>query len=311
MDQPSAVKIEPGYIKQQGPLTLEAMDGYWRGSFQAMASPCEIFMEVEEEELAWRLLHCAADEARRIEAKFSRYRDDNIVHQINNSHGRTIEVDGEVAQLLNFAQLCWELSDGLFDITSGVLRRVWRFDGGSTIPDSTTIEALLPLVGWRHVDWSPPYLTLPEGMEIDFGGIGKEYAVDRVLLQLQQQTDTGLLVNFGGDINTNGRRGGDGIWSIGIEDPGRLNSASAILKIRQGALATSGNTRRYLQRDGKRYGHVLNPKTGWPVAYAPSSATVAADTCTEAGVLATFALLHGNDSEAFLKSQEVRYWLRF
>ncbi|MEW8431967.1 MAG: FAD:protein FMN transferase, partial [gamma proteobacterium symbiont of Ctena orbiculata] len=215
------------------------------------------------------------------------------------------------AQLVDFARQCWQLSDGLFDITSGVLRRAWRFDGGSAVPDAAAVEALLPLVGWHRVGWSPPYLTLPEGMEIDFGGIGKEYAVDRVLLQLQQLTERCLLVNFGGDINTNGRRGGGGVWSIGIEDPGRLNTATAVLKISKGALATSGDARRYLLRDGRRYGHVLNPKTGWPVAHAPRSATVAANTCTEAGILATFALLHGKDAEAFLKGQEVRYWLRF
>ncbi|MEW8507882.1 MAG: FAD:protein FMN transferase [Candidatus Thiodiazotropha sp.] len=296
---------------QQGTLALEAMDGYWKGSFRAMASPCEIFMEVDEEALAWELLQSAAGEARRIEKKLSRYRDDNIVHQINNSLGHAVEVDAEVAQLLDFAQQCWQLSDGLFDITSGVLRRVWHFDGSSTIPDVAAVKALLPMIGWQRVSWSSPYLTLPEGMEIDFGGIGKEYAVDRVLLQLQQLTDAGLLVNFGGDINTNGRSGGDGVWSIGIEDPGRLNSATAVLKIRQGAIATSGDARRYLQRDGKRYSHVLNPKTGWPVAHAPRSVSVAADTCTEAGILATIALLQGKDAEAFLKRQDVRYRLYF
>ncbi|MEW8037181.1 MAG: FAD:protein FMN transferase [Candidatus Thiodiazotropha sp.] len=312
MDRPSATAaIETGYKKRRGPLTLEAAEGYWRGSFQAMASPCELFMEVDEEARAWKLLQRAADEAWRIERKFSRYRDDNIIHRINNSQGRAIEVDAEVAQLVDFARQCWQLSDGLFDITSGVLRRAWRFDGGSAVPDAAAVEALLPLVGWHRVGWSPPYLTLPEGMEIDFGGIGKEYAVDRVLLQLQQLTERCLLVNFGGDINTNGRRGGGGVWSIGIEDPGRLNTATAVLKISKGALATSGDARRYLLRDGRRYGHVLNPKTGWPVAHAPRSATVAANTCTEAGILATFALLHGKDAEAFLKGQEVRYWLRF
>lgn len=266
-------------------------------------------MEEDDEVRAWRLLKIAADEAWRIERKFSRYSDDNIIYRINNSHGRAVEVDDEVSHLLDFAQQCWELSDGMFDITSGVLRRVWRFDGSSDIPDEASVEALLPFVGWQHTDWSQPYFTLPEGMEIDLGGIGKEYAVDRVLLLLRQLTDAKLLLNFGGDINTNGRNGGDGAWSIGIEDPTQTDTATAFLKIRQGALATSGDARRYLLRDGKRYGHVLNPQTGWPVDHAPRSVTVAAPSCTEAGVLATFALLQGKNAETFLQEQEVKCWL--
>jgi thiamine biosynthesis lipoprotein len=295
-------------MHHQTPM-LEAADGYWKGYFQAMASPCELFMEVDEEPLARSLLQVAADEARRIEHKFSRYRDDNIIHRINNSQGCAVEVDDEVAHLLDFAQQCWELSVGLFDITSGVLRRVWQFDGGSEIPDQASVQALLPLVGWQHTNWTRPYFTLPEGMEIDFGGIGKEYAVDRVLLLLNQLTQGKLLINFGGDINTNGRNAGNGAWSIGIEDPSQPDSATAILKIRQGALATSGDARRYLLRDGKRFGHVLNPKTGRPVDHAPRSVTVAAPTCTEAGMLATFALLQGENAEDFLKQQQVKFWL--
>ncbi len=276
-----------------------------------MASPCELFVEVDDEASARELLQSAAAEAWRIEHKLSRYRDDNIIHRINNSRGEAVEVDDELRHLFEYAQQCWELSDGMFDITSGVLRRVWRFDGGCGIPDASAIEELMPLIGWHQVDWSPPFITLPEGMEIDLGGIGKEYAVDRVLLQLQRMTQAGLLVNFGGDINTNGRNSGDGVWSIGIEDPGRVNTASAVLKIRKGALATSGDARRYLLRDGKRYGHVLNPKTGWPVEHAPRSVTVAANSCTEAGVLATLALLQGSCAERFLKCQSAKYWLRF
>lgn len=291
------------------PPILESADGFWKGHFQAMAGPCDVFMEVDDESLARMLLQAAADEAWRIEHKLSRYREGNIVNQINNSSGQPVKVDDEVSHLLDFAQQCWELSEGMFDITSGVLRRVWKFDGGSDLPEQEAVKALLPFVGWQHVNWSRPFFTLPEGMEIDFGGIGKEYAVDRTLLLLKQMTEEGLLVNFGGDIHAVQRTKDVEHWSIGIENPNQLDAAAGILKIRKGALATSGDARRFLLRDGKRYGHVLNPKTGWPIEHAPRSVTVAANTCTEAGVLATFALLHGEDAEAFLKSQDARYWL--
>jgi thiamine biosynthesis lipoprotein len=295
--------------RQARAFDLDAADGYWRGRFKAMASPCELFMELDDEEQARGLLQVAAEETWRIEQKFSRYSQNNIIHQINTSQGHPVEVDDEVAQLLDFAQQCWELSEGMFDITSGVLRQVWRFDGGSDIPEQAEIQALLPLIGWQHVDWSRPYFTLPEAMQIDFGGIGKEYAVDRVLLQLQQLTDSKLLLNFGGDIITNGRVGDDGAWAIGVEDPNQPDSATALIKIRHGALATSGDARRYLLRNGKRFGHVLNPSTGWPVEHAPRSVTVAAPTCTEAGILATLALLQGENAESFLQQQQVKFWL--
>lgn len=287
------------------PPSLEQAAGYYLGRFQAMACPCELLIAVEKRSLAKSLLTLAAKEAWRIEKKFSRYVDDNMIYRINNSNGKTLKVDDEIVQLLNFAQQCYELSNGLFDITSGVLRYAWTFDGSDRIPESAQIEALLPYVGWDKVIWQPPYFTLPKGMEIDFGGIGKEYAVDRTLLLLQEKCQAGMVLNFGGDIHASGDR----TWSIGIENPTRLDSATKILKIHKGALATSGDARRFLRKEGKRYGHVLNPKTGWPISNAPRSITVAAGTCTEAGILATFALLQGEKAEEFLKNQDVQYWI--
>ena len=126
-----------------------------------------------------RIVAVAAAETQRIEAKYSRYRPGNIVHAINNADGRTIVVDEETARLLDYAQQLFELSDGKFDVTSGILRRVWRFDGSDRVPSRKAVAALLALVGWQKARWQSPELTLLPGMEIDFGGIGKEYAVDR------------------------------------------------------------------------------------------------------------------------------------
>jgi thiamine biosynthesis lipoprotein len=293
------------------PVKLVAADGYWIGSFEAMASPCEIFMEVDDEKLARRLLDLASAEAVRIEKKFSRYRKNNVVDRINNSQGYRVKVDHEVAHLLDYAQACWELSDGLFDITSGILRRVWRFDGRDQLPERGDVENLLPFVGWHKIMWSRPYLMLPDGMEIDFGGVGKEYAVDRTLLLLQKECDAAMLVNFGGDIHAKGPRKGGKLWSIGIENPNRLDTAMGLLKVSQGALASSGDARRFIRHNGRRYGHVLNPKTGWPAEDAPSCVTVAGSNCSEAGLLATLALVYGQEAEAFLKNQEVRYWINY
>ena len=140
-----------------------------------MGGPCEVLAEVAEEPTARKIVEAVAACAWRIEDKFSRYRGDNIVARINASAGAPVEVDEETANLLDFAALMHRLSDGLFDITSGVLRRAWTFDGGNRIPSRADIDALLPLVGWSKLTWERPVLTLRPGMQIDFGGIGKEY----------------------------------------------------------------------------------------------------------------------------------------
>ncbi|MCK5640610.1 MAG: FAD:protein FMN transferase [Gammaproteobacteria bacterium] len=292
-------------------------DGYWVGRFQAMASPCEILLETEDSALAKRLLQIAADEAWRIEAKFSRYRKDNIVHQINTSKGKAVSVDEETAGLLDYAQRCCELSEGRFDITSGVLREVWRFDGSDNIPDIPQVKQVLARVGWDKLYWQQPNLQLQDGMEIDLGGIGKEYAVDRTVLllqealqeALQQEPDTNFVVNFGGDIYVTGPRKGDEPWVIALDDPrasGVLSSGQ--IQLRRGGVATSGDARRFLVKDGVRYSHILDPTTGWPVADAPHSVTVIAGNCMEAGMLATFAMLQGKQAKIFLEEQGVPFW---
>ena len=267
-------------------------------------------MDVDDRSLASQLLQQAADEALRIEHKFSRYRDDNIIHTIHHADGQAVEVDEETARLLDYANHCYQISDGMFDITSGILRRAWRFDGSDHIPSPQQIADLLPHIGWHKVTWENPLISLPADMEIDLGGIGKEYAADRAALLLHntllaQGVTAGLLVNFGGDISVTGpRRDGSG-WHIGVE------GGSSHFQLSCGGVATSGDTRRFLEKDGVRYSHVLDPHTGWPVQGAPSTVTVAANTCTDAGILSTLALLQGPEAETFLKAQHVQYWCQW
>jgi FAD:protein FMN transferase len=146
-------------------------------------------------------------------------------------------------------------------------------------------------------------------MEIDFGGIGKEYAVDSVLQLLTKYSDVPLLVNFGGDLAVSGTRKNGAAWQVGIETPDHNKNATNILEISAGALATSGDSRRFLLADSKRYSHILNPFTGYPVTDAPRSITVASATCIQAGMLATFGLLKGAEAELFLQEQEIPFWI--
>lgn len=275
-----------------------------------MASPCSVLVDTDDREEATELVELAAEEARRIERKLSRYRTDNLIHEINHAAGRPVRVDEETAQLLHYAATCWELSGGLFDITSGVLRRVWRFDGGKSVPSRQAIAECLRHVGWEKVAWSEPTLTLPEGMEIDLGGLGKEYAVDRVAALLAARSSASTVVNFGGDLCVGHLRRGERTWSIGIDDPERSGQAALYrLDIACAGLATSGDARRFVRWRGKRLGHILDPRTGWPVQGAPRSVTVVARSCLEAGTLSTLAYLQGRGARSFLEEQQVRFWI--
>jgi thiamine biosynthesis lipoprotein len=289
-------------------VNLEQKQGNWHGSFKAMASPCEVIIETEDSEEAEHLSGIIAAEAWRIEQKFSRYRDDNITFRINKSAGKIIEVDDETARLLDFSDQLFQMSDGMFDVTSGVLRQAWHFDKSDNIPAQCQIDSLLPIIGWDKVSWNRPKLQLLPDMEIDLGGIGKEYAVDRCALLVREMSPTSVLINLGGDISISAPRKDGSQWTIGrlTSDP---SAPVGVIKLKQGALATSGDEHRYLEKNGKRYCHVLNPKTGWPVEDPPHTVSVAAATCIEAGMLSTLALLQGRQAEEFLKAQQVPYWI--
>ena len=250
---------------------------------------------------------CVKIEAQRIEAKYSRYRA-SVVTSINESAGRPIDVDEETANLIDYAASCYRLSEGRFDITSGALRRVWKFDGSETVPTDVQVREVLNYVGWHRVTWNRPTLCLAAGMEIDFGGIGKEYAVDRALMLATSRADIPVLVNFGGDLRVSGPRQDRTAWRVAIEDVESLGTAAGMLELSHGALATSGDAHRFVMKDGKRLGHVLDPTSGWPIVHAPRSVTVHAQTCTEAGQLAKLALLRGEAAEVFLKAEDVRAW---
>jgi thiamine biosynthesis lipoprotein len=274
-----------------------------------MASPCEVLVETDDQDAVRRLTECIAAEAWRIEDKFSRYLEGNVIHRINHASGRITEVDEETGQLIDFAETLFDLSDGRFDITSGVLRRVWHFDGSDRLPSGNAVKEIMKRVGWGRATWQSPRLRLQPEMEIDLGGIGKEYAVDRCASIARDISNAPCLINFGGDlVATSPPRERDS-WKVGIESVvSDKTPGERLLHLKVGALATSGDARRYLLSNGIRYSHIIDPKTGWPVPNAPRSVTVAADTCTQAGMLSTLAMLKGAQAEEFLGSQTVKFW---
>jgi thiamine biosynthesis lipoprotein len=281
-----------------------------RFSFHAMASDHELLLWSDDDARARAAADAAIADVQRIEAKFSRYRDDSVTTRINRAAGGApVAIDGETAALLRYADQCHAASAGRFDITSGVLRRAWDFKRDPPrLPDDTTLAAALALVGWHDVEWSETAIRLPRArMEIDFGGVGKEYAADRAATILAGHGVRHALVNLGGDIRAIGAQPGGAPWQIGIVHPRHPGAAIGSVAVVDAAVATSGDYERYFEIDGRRFCHILDARTGWPVDHW-QSASVVAPVCTLAGTLATLAMLRP-DAEDFLRGQAVRFLL--
>jgi len=314
LKEPNLNKQPNGKINKRK-LTLTTREDSYCICFNAMASPCEVLIETESETLAEQLGKAVANEVWRIEDKYSRYSSLSACSKINSSQGKPVAIDQETFLLLNFAELCFVLSCGVFDITSGVLRNAWRFDGSDNLPNKNQVNVCMTHIGWRRVVYDQDHITLDEGMELDFGGIGKEYAVDKAIIIAKNFTTRPVLVNLGGDLSATSPRKNNQAWQVGIEHPGLVKKDSnkssdkrLIVSLMKGALATSGDANRFLLKDGKRYSHILNAQTGWPVENTPHSITVVAPQCIQAGILATLALMQGSDAEAFLTEQGVKHW---
>ncbi len=279
----------------------------FKQTFKAMACLNELQFYCESEGDAHIAMEQTIAEVQRIEAKFSRYRNDSMLSKLNQAAGRdATTADSETAALLDYAAACHEQSDGLFDITSGVLRRAWNFHE-PRLPTQQQLETLLQHVGWQKLTWKNPVLWLPANMEIDFGGIGKEYAADRAASVCAERGVQHGFINLGGDIRVIGPHPDGRPWMLGITHPRQAGAVLATLGIPSGALATSGDYERYFELNGKRYCHILDPRNGYPVN-GLQSVSVVAPLCTVAGSLCTMAMLTGADGIKMLAEQEMP-WL--
>ncbi len=279
----------------------------YRLYFQSMASRCEICLAAAGPAEARALAQPAMDEVLRIEAKYSRYRPDSVVSAIAAQAGRDwVACDDETLTLLDCANSLFERSGGLFDATSGVLRRAWKFPQAE-LPTPEALQTLCALVGWSGVQREGRHFRLPRpGMELDFGGFGKEYAADRAASALLAQGVRHGYVNLAGDIRVMGPRPDGQAWRIGIQDPRHPDRMLASLALSDGAVATSGDYERYFDLDAGRFCHILDPHSGLPVAFW-RSVSVQAATALEAGALATIAMLKQDQALAFLAHEKVVY----
>jgi thiamine biosynthesis lipoprotein len=275
-------------------------------AFKAMGTRCDIRVFAIDAEVAARSIFLAVTEINRLEEKYSRYRQGNFMSQLNRAAdaGAAIDVDDECMSLLNFADACYVQSDGLFDISSGVLRKAWNFDGHS-VPAAGVIERLLASVGWQHVRRTGNTVRFGvTGMELDFGGVVKEYAVDRAAQVCRQHGIVHGIVDMGGDIVVIGPDPDGQPWVIGIQHPRFPERTVASFALTGGALATSGDYARCIEIDGKRYSHILSPANGWPVQ-GLASVTVVSEQCVIAGSVCTTAMLKQSEGTAWLATLDL------
>ncbi len=274
--------------------------------FTAMASPCQFLLPATFPGVQ-DIARAMEAEVRRIEQKYSRYRDDSVLSNINRNAGQPTIIDDETAWLLNYAAVCFSQSDGLFDISSGVLRSVWNFRDGHC-PSEEALQHVLPRIGFAELQNNNNQLYMPARMELDFGGIGKEYAADAAASIARRHGISSGVVDLGGDLHVIGPRqsdNGDAIpWMLGVRHPREPQTAFASLPVYGGGMATSGDYERYFEANGRRYCHILNPRTGYPVDHW-ASVTVLAPSCLLAGTLSTIAMLKGAAASDWLRQQQL------
>ena len=231
------------------------------------------------------------------EAKYSRFLPDSWISVLNASAGgAAVASDPEIDRILALCHEMHFLTRGVFDPTALPLIQLWDWRRAQ-IPTDPQIEAARQCVGWRKVERKPGSVRLSDlGMCLDLGGMGKEYAVDQVALLARQCGLTGALIDFGADIRVTGLPAdGRPGWHLGLEDPNQAGRAWCGLAVREAAVATSGDYHRGFNAAGKRWGHILDPRTGRPVQNGCQAVHVLAPSCTLAGMLSTAALVLGAD----------------
>ncbi|WP_416396527.1 FAD:protein FMN transferase [Allohahella sp. A8] len=277
--------------------------------FKALGGPCELRLggpRVEADR--WSAL--AVDLLQSFEQRYSRYRPDSIVSSINDraGTGQWTETDAMTAALLDYADQAFAMSDGLFDITSGILRQAWDFRSDQ-LPSQASLQVLRGRIGWELVERSSDAVRLPlADMALDFGGFGKEYACDAVATLLRQQGCSSGFVDLAGDIAMVGPDPAGAPWIIGIRHPRAPEHAITYTSLASGGFATSGDYERFMIVDGQRYCHLLNPKSAMP-ARTPASISVAAEACLLAGTVCTIAMLKEDGANAWLDELGLPYCL--
>lgn len=277
-----------------------------------MGCPCEIGVYGTDPEVASLAIDAAKHEIHRLDRKYSHFRNDSFITglQVSARQPGGVNVDAETAALLDYAETQFKLSEGMFDVTAGRLARLWH--KRINLPSDISLEKALQTTGWPKLRWQNCHLTMPPGMQLELGGLVKEYAADRAALLLKRKKMHSAFVELGGDIHAIGPHPDGKPWKMGIRKPEykkRKNDvAIADIPISTGGLATSGDYERSSLINGKHYGHIINPKTGWPVN-SFQSVSVTAPSCLLAGSMSTLAMLMGQEAGLNMLHNSGLAWL--
>ncbi len=257
-----------------------------------MAVPIKIVLYAPDQQQADRAAAAALQRIRQLNAVMSDYDPASELRQLcsHSGPGKPIEVSDDLWKVLVRAQYFARQSDGAFDVTIGPLVRLWRRARRQRrLPSPERMAEARPLVGYRLLRLDPEHRTvelLREGMRLDLGGIAKGYAVDEALRTLRRLGITRALVDAGGDVALGEAPPGKPGWLIGIAALERGGKPSRCLWLERAAIATSGDMWQYVEIGGRRYSHIVDPRTGMALT-DHSGVTVVAPDCTTADALAS------------------------
>lgn len=249
----------------------------------------------------------AITEITRIEQLISSWDPTSQTSEINRNAGiKSVTVNDELFALIDRCVELSKLTDGAFDISYASMDAIWKFDGSMTeMPSEKDIQASVKKVGYKNIlldkQKSTVFLKLPN-MKIGFGGIGKGYAADMAKRLLISKGVQGGIINASGDMNTWGTQQNGTPWKVAITNPLNKNKAFALLPIDDSAVVTSGNYEKFVSFNGKRYSHIIDPRTGYPSS-GIISATVFAPKAELADALATSIFVMGIESGLYFINQ--------
>lgn len=268
-----------------------------RLAFPALGTNCEIKYSAPKGEGQARSFERAVTAwVTGFEAKFSRFRSDSLVSRINAAAGREwVPVDEETEALFKLCDTLHFMTQGVLDPTTLPLLRLWDYrTENPRLPTDEEVDTARNKIGWKKVQRSPGKVFLPEpGMALDLGGFGKEYAVDIAAQIAIEQGITSALIDFGHDLRAVGTPPDRPAWHIGLEDPHKPGTTSGSIAVIGKGVASSGDYIRRLVVEGRRYGHIIDPRSGRPVANGCLQATVVTGSCLQAGALSTTAFVLG------------------
>lgn len=279
------------------PIRLEAdARGVRSVAFRALGTACALQFRCTDQGRALRFVAESLDWLTRFETKFSRFRPDSLVSRINAAAGREwVAVDAEMERMLDLAESVHRLTGGLLDAAMLPLLRVWDWrQARERLPVAEAVEAARLLSDWAKVRREPGRVRLTEvGMGLDFGGFGKEFAVDQIVDIGRRHGLTDLLVDLGHDLVALGGNGRHPFWHVGMQDGVHPERCCGGLAISGLAVCASGDYARRFEHNGVRYGHILDKRTGWPVRHGLRAVTVVAENCMVAGIHSTSAFILG------------------